>query len=146
MNRSGGVCGFGMENRIPPLGYRSRYHAKSMLGPSVMKANETSSSTGSVSQLRSRGPLFGTTLVVIGAALGLLSLAWISNQFGNTDRLGLLLFPLASGVFVTGLVHLFFRLPIAILAGVVAVPIAAVLPFVFYWCYIFGYAFHKSTP
>ena len=24
MNRSGGFCGFGMENLIPPLGYRSR--------------------------------------------------------------------------------------------------------------------------
>lgn len=83
------------------------------------------------------------TLMIFGIGLGISSLALVSNQFGNTDTLGLLLFGLAAWVLVTGIGHSFMRLPYAALVGLFAAPVFVVLLFVLYWVALFSTAFQN---
>jgi len=76
-----------------------------------MQFGSTSSGADSDAPLACRRIVIPMILVAIGTALGLLSIALVSNRFGNTDWVGLLLFPLAGGIFATGVAHLFLRLP-----------------------------------
>ena len=103
----------------------------------------TSSGADSDAPLACRRIVIPMILVAIGTALGLLSIALVSNRFGNTDWVGLLLFPLAGGIFATGVAHLFLRLPSSALLGIASTPIWAVAPFVFYWAFFFATAFQN---
>lgn len=79
-------------------------------------------------------------LVAFGAICGVTSLALISNQFGNTDSLGLILFGVASWMVVTGVSHIFIRLPMAAVIGAVAAPLMIAALFVLYWVALFATA------
>ena len=108
-----------------------------------MQFGSTSSGADSDAPLACRRIVIPMILVAIGTSLGLLSIALVSNRFGNTDWVGLLLFPLAGGIFATGVAHLFLRLPSSALLGIASTPIWAVAPFVFYWAFFFATAFQN---
>ncbi|MEM9413819.1 MAG: hypothetical protein AAGA30_22110 [Planctomycetota bacterium] len=93
----------------------------------------------SAPQSISRRITVSIALIVLGLAL----LALVSNQFGNTDAIGLFLFGLAGCVFVTGVANLFLRLHYAVLVGVVAAPLLVALLFVLYWVALFATAFQN---
>ena len=73
--------------------------------------------------------------------LGLISLALVSNLFGNTDSAGLLLLMLAGGIFATGVALLFLRTSRAALVGVLAAPMSIVLLFALYLFSFFASAY-----
>lgn len=112
----------------------------------VTQSHQVPAKSGSVTQHVSRNYLrvaVSVALIVLGAAIGLVSLALVSNQFGNTDKIGLLLFGLAGWVFATGVGHLFFRLPYAVLVGAVIAPLLVALLFVLFWIALFATAFQN---
>ena len=78
-------------------------------------------------------PVVSFVLISVGTAIGGFSLALVSNQFGNTDRMGLVLLACAVGIFTLGIGLLFLRWRYAVLVGVLAAPLAVVLLIALYW-------------
>ena len=83
-------------------------------------------------------------LIAVGITIGLVSLALVSNQFGNTDTIGLVLFGIAGWVFVSGICHLFLRLPYAVLIGALMAPLSVALLFILFWAALLATAFQNS--
>ena len=69
-----------------------------------------------VSRYKRRIPL-SIALIVFGIGACLVSLALVSNQYGNTDTIGLVLFGFSGWVLVTGICHLFIQFRYAALVG-----------------------------
>lgn len=75
-------------------------------------------------------------LILSGVTLGVTALALVSNQFGNTDTIGLPLLGLAGWVSATGLSYLRFRFPVAALIGMIAAPLTVFSLFVLFWLWL----------
>ena len=80
-----------------------------------------------------QGKRVPTVQAVLGTVIGLVGLALVSNQFGNTDRIGFLVVGLGAFLLSTGVSSYFLRRGYAILLGVFAAPLAVLLLFVLYW-------------
>lgn len=73
------------------------------------------------------------SLAAFGLILGLLSLPFMTNAFGNSDTMGLVLLGFAAWLFVTGISYIRFRFRTAALLGIVAVPWAIASPSILIW-------------
>lgn len=82
-------------------------------------------------------------LVLAGLATGLFSLALVSNQFGNTDVMGMVLMAFAGGVFATGVGLLFLRFRYAVLMGVLAAPLSVGLFITLFWVGLLATAVYR---
>lgn len=109
----------------------------------INESDEISAKPVPVSRGNPRRIRVSIVFIVFGAAIGLVSLALVSNQFGNTDSIGLFLFGGAGCIFVTGVAYLFVRFPYAVLAGIVAAPLLVGLLFVLFWMALFASAFQN---
>ena len=86
-------------------------------------------------------------LILLGTFVGVVALALISNRFGNTAEVGLLLFAFAGWILVTGICHFFFRMQYAAIVGAIASPFLVGLLFVVFWASILTTAFqHRDHP
>jgi hypothetical protein len=87
-------------------------------------------------------------MIVFGIIAGLVSLFLVSNQFGNTDSIGIILFGCAGCVLVTGICHFFLRFLYAAIVGVLAAPLLIVLLFILfqiaYWAPAFQNRHHQN--
>jgi len=75
-------------------------------------------------------------LIASGLASGVVSLALISNQFGNTDSFGIALLGFSGWLTGTGVSYLRTRLHIAFLVGIAFAPAAIFALFVLYWAFL----------
>ena len=80
-------------------------------------------------------------LLLLGACLGVVGLAMVSNQFGNTDELGLIVFGCAGWLLASGVAYFFLRSKYALIIGVVGAPISILLLFVLFWIFFLSTAF-----
>ena len=101
--------------------------AHEVVVPSVVKSH------------RSRCGRFRTislVLIFFGVVTGIVGLALVSNQFGNTDTLGLPVVGLGGMALCWGFCSLFMKFRHAFLIGIAAVPLSIILLFAFYWVFV----------
>ncbi len=95
-------------------------------------------------------PMRGSRLVIsllficAGLVVGVVGLALVSNQYGNTDIYGLPVVGLGGMLLCTGISSLFLKLRYSLILGVVAAPASVVLLFVLYWVLIIAAAIMNS--
>jgi uncharacterized membrane protein YcjF (UPF0283 family) len=83
------------------------------------------------------GTLLPAALILAGAGIGLAGLVLVSNMFGNTDAIGLLVVCVAGMILGTGVCHLFMKLSHALIASLLCGPLAVGLLFIVYWLAVF---------
>lgn len=71
--------------------------------------------------------------IVVGVVIGLIGLALVSNQFGNTDIYGIPILGLGGMLLATGVSRFFLKLRYSVLVGILAAPVSIVLLFVLFW-------------
>ena len=93
-----------------------------------------------------RGSRFVVSLIFIcaGFVVGVVGLALVSNQYGNTDIYGLPVVGLGGMLLFTGLSSRFLKLRYSVIFGIIAAPASVVLLFVLYWVSIIAAAIMNS--
>ena len=95
-------------------------------------------------------PVRGSRLVVslificAGFVVGVVGLALVSNQYGNTDIYGLPVVGLGGMLLFTGINSRFLKLRYSVILGIIAAPASVGLLFVLYWVSIIAAAIMNS--
>lgn len=116
----------------------------SRLGKNRMKSasfKESVPVNASISQPRPIG--LPIAMTAFGILVGVLSLALVSNRFGNTDVFGIVFFGVAGWILVAGISLFFIRFRYAAAIGLAAAPLAIVLLFILYWSLLFVTVFQN---